>query len=159
MPGETVSLKNAESTRFLEWVRIFSVFFFAVTALFEPGIALVFSAERYVWPLARRTELSQYQAVRERGLDSCPKTYWQNPNTGFPNENLNYTWKENMAATLYKQNFSLKFFVPVQLLPLSLYLSASWNAPENPWQWCHIRKITDLSWSAPILFSAEPAQF
>lgn len=39
--------------------------------------------------------------------------------------------------------------MPVQLLALDSCLSASRTTPENPWQWCHILKIIDLSCSAP----------
>lgn len=109
MPEETVSFKIAESTKFLEWIRISSVFFFAVTALFEPGTALVLSAEKCVSPLAWRAQLSEYQAVRKRQIVVL-KHIGRIPTCVLPNENLNYTGKENMAATLYKQSFSLQFF-------------------------------------------------
>lgn len=57
------------------------------------------------------------------------------PTRVLPNENLHYTEKENLAAALYKQSFSLRFFffcVPVELLALGSCLSASRNTPEKP---------------------------
>lgn len=110
IPEETVSLRRAECAKFYQ----------RKGGAVRPSAA----AERAA------PEPPPYQPARQprgalRHTGRIPAHVW-------PNENLSYTEKENLAFTLHKQSFSLQFFVPDQLLPLSSCSSASRNAPENP---------------------------